>query len=360
MIEVADNPRLANPALQTLARGGSGSALSIAYAGLGNGRWFWRASPVFTDEYQGTIAPSALASFSIAPNGALEAPALLTPRAEAALNIASADRGDIYFSWKNEPEADSYTLLISGSEDLQNPLLARRTTVNHAVYGASEPRLAEGRYYWGAYQTDGAGDVSAISPPRAFAAVAGTAALRPPPPPAAPETSATPEAPPTSPARATPPVEQPPPRPPAPPPTAVPAAPVERPQPPTPPPLLPEPLGRLPANGYSVGPAQLREFRVIRFSWNAVPGADSYIFVLYKDERGTRRLIQRWASPRNSHDLSELSLLENGRFIWEVEAVNQAGSGPVQRGKPGENYFTVDIPPIRRQSANSPGAAYGL
>jgi hypothetical protein len=418
MLEAADNPGMANPALQVLARGGSGSSVSLAHSGLGEGRWFWRVSPVFNDEYQGTIAPSAPASFVVAHSGSLEAPALLTPRPETMVNIASADRQDLYFSWQSQAEADSYTLLISASADLQNPLIARQATENHAVYGASESLIGEGRYYWGVCQTDSEGNVSAVSPSRAFTAAAGEVVLRPSFPPdnysvdkeALPDTrfswrtnlpgplyfqvsgeadfstlainepapggEFTPAA-----------LEEgrwhwrvvsqsggaqaqtqarsflvlPPEEPPPPPPPVVPAAaPVERPpRPPPPPPLLAEPLGRLPSNGHRVGPEQLREFRSIRFSWNAVPGADSYVFVLYRDEGRTRRLIQRWASARNFHVLSDLTLLENGRFIWEVEAVNQSAGGPVQRGRPGTNYFTVDIPPIRRQSANTPGAVYG-
>jgi hypothetical protein len=339
MLEAADNPGMTRPELQTLARGGSGSALSLAYSGLGEGRWFWRVSPVFTDEYQGNVAPSAAASFTVTKSGALEAPLLLTPRSGAALSIAAVDRQDLYFSWQNEAEADSYTLLISPSADLRNPLIERRTRDNYAVYASSESLLAEGRYYWGVYQTDSEGTVSAASPSRAFVAVPG-----------APQPLSPPEAPGLSP---------PAPDPEPPPPVAVipAAAPVER-EPP-PPPLLPEPGGRLPANGYRVGPEQLREFRAIRFSWEAVAGADSYIFALYKDEGGERRFIQRWASTRNSHDLNDLTLLENGRFIWEVEALNQGSGGPVRRGRAGANSFTVDIPPIRRHTANSPGAVYG-
>jgi hypothetical protein len=334
ILEAADNPGMANPALQTLARGGSGSSLSLAYSGLGEGRWFWRVSPVFTDEYQGTIAPSAMASFAIAKNGTLEAPVLLTPRPEAILNTAAADRQALYFSWQNESEADSYTLLISASADLRNPLIERQTGNNYAVYASSESLLAEGHYYWGVYQTDSEGTVSAASPSRAFVALSGNPVPRPlsPPPPPDP---------------------QPPPPPPV---AAIPAAaPVQR----EPPPLLPAPAGRLPANGYRVGPEQLREFRSIYFSWEAAPGADSYIFALYKDEGGNRRFIQRWASARNSHALNDLRLLENGRFIWTVEALNQESDGPVQRGRTGENNFTVDIPPIRRHTANNPGAVYG-
>ncbi|MDR1248239.1 MAG: FecR family protein [Treponema sp.] len=418
MLEAADNPGMAKPALQTLARGGSGSALSLAYSGLGEGNWFWRVSPVFTDEYQGTVAPSAAASFVIAKSGTLEAPVLLTPLPEAILNAAAADRQDIYFSWQNEAEADSYTLLIAASADLRNPLVERQTRDNHAVYGASESLLGEGRYYWGVRQTDSEGTVSAASPSRAFAAVSGDLVLRPlfPPDnytvnkadlpgirfawrtnlpgplyfqvsasadfsaPAINEIAAAGEF--TGGAlddgtwhwrvvsqsggaraqtqtrsfRVVSP-EEPPPDP-EPPPVAIPvAAPVLR-EPP-PPPLLPEPVGRLPANGHSIGPEQLREFRTIYFSWEAVDGADSYIFSLYKAEGGERRFIQRWASTRNSHALNDLSLLENGRFIWTVEAINQGSGGPVRRGRTGENSFTVDIPPIRRQIANNPGSVYG-
>ncbi|MDR1596636.1 MAG: FecR family protein [Treponema sp.] len=481
MLEAADNPRLAKPMLQTLIRsGGQGDTISFSHSGLGTGRWYWQVTPVFTDEYEGNLAPSAIASFTVTQSGTLEAPTLLSPREEAILNIgetaAAADRGDFIFSWQNEAEADSYTLLISLSSDLRDPLITRQVDHNYVVYGPEETFLGEGRYYWGVCQTDREGAVSPVSPSRPFAVHAGEIVLQPtfppdnytltkaelpdtrfawrtnlseslrfqisdipdfsrlvideialgesfrgrpltdgkwywritaqsgavnmrtpgrsfqvvspapvPPPEPPPRrptpapAAITPVPPPEPPPRPTPvpaaitPV--PPPEPPPPRPTPAPAAitPIPPPEPPpprltpapaaitpVPPPLLPEALGRLPKNGYIIGPVQLRESRIITFAWDPVPGADAYIFTLYKEEGRSRRLIQRRTSRRNIRPLYDLNLLENGSFIWQVEAVSQAADGSVkQHGTAGENSFTVDIPVLRRNTANSPGIVYG-
>jgi hypothetical protein len=417
MVEAADNPGLANPVLQTLVRGGEGDAVSFSYSGLGAGRWYWQITPVFTDEYEGNVAPSATASFTITQSGTLEAPTLLSPRPETILNTGEAaapgDRRDFYFSWQTEPEADSYTLLISTSPDLRTPLITRRVDRNYAVYGAEETLLGEGRYYWGVYQTGREGAVSDVSPSRPFIVHAGEIVLQLTFPPdnytlTSAELSDTRFAWRTNlsqslrfqisgtPDFSRPVIDeiaageswrgrslddgtwywritagagdvnvQ----------TAGRSFQVVSPSPPRPlsaqasvpariapvlPALLPEALGRLPENGYVIGPARLRESRIITFAWDPVPGADAYIFTLYKEGEGSRRTIQRWTSARNSRALYDLSLLENGSFIWQVEAVVQAADGSVRRhGKAGENRFTVDIPVLRRNTANNPGIMYG-
>ncbi|WP_010263648.1 FecR domain-containing protein [Treponema primitia] len=360
LLDVADNPGFVSPALRELVRGGSGNLMSITHTGLGTGRWYWRITPVFTDEYEGNLAPSAPASFTITQSGNLEAPVLLNPRPDAILNVAG-DREDFYFSWQNEAEAGSYTLLIAASEDLRDPLITRQVTNNYTVYGAGETLLGEGQYYWGVYQTDSEGAISAISPSRPFTAMEGTSTLqpapRPEPPPRRPQPAPAPIFETPSPPLSEPPSDRPQPVPaplsttPSPPPAAAAVS--------IPDPLLPEALGRRPENGYIIGPGQLRESRIITFVWEAVPGADAYIFALYKEEGDSRHLIESRTLAQNSHTLSDLSLLENGSFMWQVEAVNQAAGDPIQRGAVGENSFTVDLPMMQRKTANNPGIIYG-
>ncbi|MFP3043957.1 FecR family protein [Treponema primitia] len=366
LLDVADNPGFVSPALRELVQGGSGNIMSITHTGLGKGRWYWRITPVFTDEYEGNLAPSALSSFTITQNGNLKAPVLLNPRSDTVLNIAG-DRKDFYFSWQNEAEAGYYTLLISASADLNDPIITRRVMDNYTVYDAEETILGEGRYYWGVYQTDSNGAVSAISPSRSFTAIEETSILQPSPPP---EKPPAPVPPPPPAAPTLPPPEKPPAAaatqpstPPSTPPAV--AAPAKPSSPPAaavvsiPAPLLPEALGRQPENGYIIGPGQLRESRVITFVWEAVSGADAYIFTLHKEEAGSRRLIESRTSAQNSYTLRDLSLLENGSFIWQVEAVTQAAGDPAQRGTVGENSFTVDLPVMQRKTANNPGIIYG-
>jgi hypothetical protein len=88
------------------------------------------------------------------------------------MNIA-ADRGDFYFSWQNEPEARSYTLLISENQDLKTPLITGTVPNNFYVYRAGEKVLKPGLYYWGIFQSDAEGNASALSSVRSFTALEG-------------------------------------------------------------------------------------------------------------------------------------------------------------------------------------------
>ncbi|GHV27733.1 hypothetical protein AGMMS4952_09940 [Spirochaetia bacterium] len=182
ILEVADNPGLTNPVLQTLIRGGSGNTLSMTHSGLEKGRWYWRVIPALSDDWdqsslEGFLAPQAPASFTITQSGTLAAPTLLSPPAESFINIASPQ--DLYFSWKHEPEAGSYTLLVSASPLLQTPVLTRQVTANYYTYGVKENLLGEGRYYWGVYQTGADGTASTVSPSRSFNVTQGELILRP-------------------------------------------------------------------------------------------------------------------------------------------------------------------------------------
>jgi hypothetical protein len=178
VLEAADTPGFANPALQTTVRGSLGETGSLTASSLGPGRWYWRVRPVLGDEFQGTLAPSPPHSFTITGSGVLTAPTLLSPRAETAFNIAEGRR-DMYFSWQREAEAVSYTLLISRSPDLQDPLITRQVTANYYIHSATERALPEGRYYWGVYQTGRNGAISSISPSRPFTSTVGEMFLQP-------------------------------------------------------------------------------------------------------------------------------------------------------------------------------------
>jgi hypothetical protein len=111
-------------------------------------------------------------------------------------------------------------------------------------------------------------------------------------------------------------------------------------------PVLSTPGNRQPANGHRIGVEELKAQRNIAFSWSAVQGANAYIVTLYHETNGRRRRITGTAQPisRTSWTLDNLSLLDRGNFIWQVEAVNTAGGRIDQRGRPGENTFSIDIP----------------
>jgi hypothetical protein len=162
--EAADNPDMTNPVLKIRAQG-----TSFVSSDLGAGRWYWRVTPVFPGGFEGTVLPSATASFVIEQSGVLEAPVLQAPLDGNRVNIAR-EREDIYFSWHPNDEAVSYTILISSREDLSGPVIRETVSGNFFVYGRRETALRAGQYYWGAFLTDSGGGSSPVSPARSFTA----------------------------------------------------------------------------------------------------------------------------------------------------------------------------------------------
>jgi hypothetical protein len=403
LLEAADNPGFQSPALQTMVWGSAGETGSFTGSGLGPGRWYWRVQPILNEDYQGSIAPSATASFTITERAAPAAPILLSPRAEALVSVVE-NRQDIYFSWQNESEAASYTLLVSRSPDLAAPLLTRQVTTNYYVYNPAENVLEKERYYWGVYQTGTDGAQSPVSLPRPFTTVAGEVypvrlgypppgaeypglrALREPdqvrwssrdpavhvrfilsrnPDPLTGEALMTLTDPPSS----------------------IPLIPlsegvyywtiqaetrdgvnISAPSPASfrvlPIPLLKAAGGRQPENGYRFGPEQLRRSATITFSWDAVPGANAYDLALYREdgeERGRRQLIRRWENSVGTSQTLDVSLLgRNGSFVWQVEALSRTAGAIEQRGAVSENRFTLDLPAIPHNTANDPDIIYDL
>jgi hypothetical protein len=163
-LEVADNPRMTNPALVRDVRG-----TSLYSPELGPGTWYWRVRPLFPASYEGSAGEAAPASFRISQSGNLRAPELQVPRDRSMANIA----GDLYFSWRPEAEARSYTIQISGNPDMRNPVLSETVRDNFYSYRAGRGVIGPGQYYWTVLQTDTEGNDSTPSPARSFTALEG-------------------------------------------------------------------------------------------------------------------------------------------------------------------------------------------
>ena len=113
-----------------------------------------------------------------------------------------------------------------------------------------------------------------------------------------------------------------------------------------PPPPLSSPGNRLPSDGFIFGIEELRNRRSIDFKWSAVPGANAYIFTLFReDDNGRKEIIRRPPENSTAWTLDNIALLERGAYTWQVEAVNRGGSGTIgRRGVIGKNSFILDIP----------------
>ncbi|MDR1445660.1 MAG: hypothetical protein LBI90_02060 [Treponema sp.] len=123
-------------------------------------------------------------------------------------------------------------------------------------------------------------------------------------------------------------------------------------------PILPAPGNLRPPEGFALGPAELRNSRIISFGWDAVQGANAYIFTLYLEADGEKRRIFETDTVGTEYVLEDLSLLSAGKFVWQVSAVNR-GDDLEQTGKAGESHFTVELPAIPRERPLETGILYG-
>jgi len=115
-------------------------------------------------------------------------------------------------------------------------------------------------------------------------------------------------------------------------------------------PLLSAPENLRPAGGYRVGIEELRAGQKIDFGWAAVPGANNYIFTIYhqsveqQSAGDQRQIIRRELGNRTSFTLDDLTVLDRGTLIWQVEAVNGQDGAILQRGRLAESSLIVDFP----------------
>ncbi|MCL2480484.1 MAG: hypothetical protein FWF38_02095 [Spirochaetaceae bacterium] len=126
-------------------------------------------------------------------------------------------------------------------------------------------------------------------------------------------------------------------------------------------PLLPVPGGRTPENRYTIGPAELRETKTIIFSWNSVEGANGYVFTVFQEgERANqRKLLHTAIVDETTYELEDLSVLDRGNFVWQVEAVSKTEEVIEQRGTVGQNSFIINLPQVNKPQAKQPGILYG-
>jgi len=112
--------------------------------------------------------------------------------------------------------------------------------------------------------------------------------------------------------------------------------------------MLSEPAreSRRPADGQRIEPDSLRANQRIDFNWSPVSGANAYEFTLSRQNiSGQRQVIRTEMLERTNWTLTDLSVLEHGTFIWQVEALNRNRDGTIERrGAVSENSFEVNIP----------------
>ncbi|MDR2543365.1 MAG: hypothetical protein LBC80_07965 [Treponema sp.] len=100
-----------------------------------------------------------------------------------------------------------------------------------------------------------------------------------------------------------------------------------------------------PARGHRFTTTELQEQRRITFTWQAVRGANAYIFTLFQQTTtGRQQLLQTQPLSSPEYELTDLRILDAGNFIWQIEAVSLNQNGVIERrGTTAESTFIMYI-----------------
>jgi hypothetical protein len=341
LVEAADNPAMTNAVYRSQVQAAGNETCSVVYSGLEPGTYYWRVTPVYNRDYEGTPVVSATASFRVEKASSLAAP---EPMDREEIVYLEGEQGAIYFTWKQEDEAVSYTFLLSDQEDLSRSIIQETVRDNYYALDIKVASLNPGQYYWGVYQTDMEGNNSAISESRILVIRAG----------APPERGPVPELPPAvaPPAAEVPVVQLPVEAPAIKPPAARPPVPAVVPREEAP--RLPRPENLRPAAGYVLTEEIIVRDQRMDFSWNAVRGAGSYLLTIHQGEREIFRQTLRTPS----YTLTDLSILDEGIFFWRVQAV-PADPNTARPSENAESRFAVDLEEIQAAEGNQSGVMFG-
>jgi len=317
ILEVSDSPDFIIPRIRR-----QGTSVFYNYSSLGPGTWYWRVMAVFPDIYNGASSFSPAGYFSIERGYtepfigegaglqewlAAEIPPELIPPRPPELLLATPEQGAVLeglvalrqqtvFQWECEAEIISSRFVLSRESD---PLQGNSVIEIQNPGGVIRvDRLDVGTWYW---------NVEAQTADGFTVSAAESGLLR--------------------------------------------VLPI---------PLLPAPQNIQPARGYRFGMNELRSRRNIVFSWQAVQGANAYIFSLYQQTAGGRQLIVR-TDPQTatSYTFNNMRVLDRGTFVWQVEALNRRGTVIEQRGVTGEYTFVLDFPAPGPVLVEDTGILYG-
>jgi hypothetical protein len=125
--------------------------------------------------------------------------------------------------------------------------------------------------------------------------------------------------------------------------------------------ILPAPAGLHPEDGWVMGPDELRRSRNIVFSWEPVDEATAYIFTLFREiQNGREQIIRTEPLPQQSWTLDDLRLLNEGNFVWQLEAVKQGLKNVIElRSRTAENRFCLELPLPNQVQVTDTGIMYG-
>ena len=166
-LEVSRSPNMNNPVIEQRT-----STTSSIISTLEQGTYYWRVTPYYTLNKKGFAEPSEVRSFRVERKGELTAPELLVPAENGILNTEASAK-PTSFSWKNDSEAQNYTIRIADNPQMRNPAVSFETTENYYTLNQNVNRLKDGKWYWSISMRDIEGNNSPASEVRTFYAMKG-------------------------------------------------------------------------------------------------------------------------------------------------------------------------------------------
>jgi hypothetical protein len=299
-LEAADNPSMQNPVLNlSVNSAAAGRQLSVLSSALKEGTWYWRVTPVYSRDFEGSSVPSAVHSFIVKQESAPVVPAheveSKTLQKEVALRISKRrETGNL----RNEPD-DTTTAEPPPLDTDITPEIAATPAIRPPVI---TPEVTE--------------------PPVVIPEIVTPPVT----PPVVVQDTDTPEI------------------------TELPDY-----------TLLPVPQNIYPADLHTVTAEQIRASRDLSFSWNEVQGANGYVLtVSRKNGNELTTVMTTQVLSKASYTIEDIRLLGRGSFLWHVEAVNVMEDGSVEHhGQLVENRLIIDIPEPRQIRTVDLGTLYG-
>lgn len=148
------------------------SSASAIISTLKEGSYYWQVTPYFPINHEGFTSPSEINSFVIEKKGSLSKLVPFLPADNGTLNTEKNAR-DTFFSWNQNPEAESYRIVIADNENLLRPAINKVITGNSFAYSPSANSLKDGKWYWAVTMKDIEGNESPLSDVRSFYAMKG-------------------------------------------------------------------------------------------------------------------------------------------------------------------------------------------
>jgi len=127
---------------------------------------------------------------------------------------------------------------------------------------------------------------------------------------------------------------------------------------PIPPLPAPELLG--PPTGEVFDEAKLRSKKSILLAWKPVAGASRYVLIVAAPGGG-KPIIARDDLGSPNFAISDLRILDRGRFDWSVEARSYDERGELEEpGIVASSFFIIDLPALPKSAPANKGKLYGL